>query len=238
MIPLIDIHTDTEAEFKSRPNRFVALVNIVTPEIEKSVKAHVHDPGRLTELLTEGNRLLLKKADNPGRKTGYDVIAAEYLGYTILINSSYHRKISEKIFGNEEISPLGKITGLRAEVNYGRSRFDFLLTVDSGEEIWVEIKGCTLTEEGRALFPDAPTTRGRRHLEELMKIRAEGTRAAVIFLIFRPDSRCFSPKRDTDPEFSQTLEEACRQGVEVYPVLLEYKNGIVYYKKIIDLCFS
>ncbi len=237
MIELTDIPYDTEAVFAGRPNRFLALVDIVSPGKEKAVKAHVHDPGRLKELLYEGNRLLLKKAVNPNRKTAYDVIAAEYRGYTILINSAYHRKISEKIFNDKKISPFGKIADLRAEVRYGKSRFDFLLTGDSGEEIWVETKGCTLTIDGKAQFPDAPTTRGRRHLEELMQIRKEGKRAAVVFLVFRPDSICFGPKRDTDPEFSHTLEEAHRQGVEIYPLLLEYKDGIVSYKKVIELCF-
>jgi sugar fermentation stimulation protein A len=237
MVRLTEIQYDTEAIFVSRPNRFLAHVDIISPEDEKAVKVHVHDPGRLKELLYEGNRLLLKKADNFKRKTAYDVVAAEYQGYTILINSAYHRKISEKIFSHEEISPFGKINGIRAEVPYGKSRFDFLLTGDSGEDIWVETKGCTLTIDGKAQFPDAPTTRGRRHLEELMKIREEGKRAAVVFLVFRPDSICFGPKRDTDPEFSNTLEEAYRQGVEIYPLLLEYKDGIIYYKKVIELCF-
>jgi sugar fermentation stimulation protein A len=221
----------------SRPNRFLAQVDLVSPEEKKDVKTHVHDPGRLKELLYEGNRLLLKKAGNPNRKTAYDLVAAEYLGYTILINSAYHRKISEKIFAHEEISPFGKIKDLRAEVPHGKSRFDFLLTGNSGEEIWVETKGCTLTVDGKAQFPDAPTTRGRRHLEELMEIKEKGTRAAVVFLVFRPDSTCFGPKRDTDPEFTNTLEEAYRQGVEIYPLLLEYRDGIVYYKKVIELCF-
>lgn len=237
MVKLTDIPYDSEAVFIKRPNRFLAYVDIVFPCHEKAVSAHVHDPGRLKELLYEGNRLLLRKADNPNRKTAYDVVAAKYLGHTILINSAYHRKISEKIFSHEEISPFGKIIKARAEVRYGQSRFDFLLTGDTGEDIWVETKGCTLTIEGRAQFPDAPTARGRRHLEELMKIKEEGKRAAVIFLVFRPDSLSFSPKRDTDPEFSNALEEAYEKGVEIYPLLLEYKDGSVYYKKVIELCF-
>ena len=100
---------------------------------------------------------------------------------------------------------------------------------DDGKKIWVEVKGCTLAVDGVALFPDAPTKRGTRHLCHLMEAKEGGAESAILILVFRPDARCFAPNSETDPEFSKTFFSAIDAGVEVYPILFQYKDSIVHY---------
>ena len=116
---IYNIPTDEEATFLERPNRFIARVKRDNGE---EVICHVHDSGRLPELLYEGNRVKIRKASNPERKTGWDVISAKADGNDILINSAFHRYISENILKNSEISPFGQVDELKAEVKYGKSR--------------------------------------------------------------------------------------------------------------------
>jgi sugar fermentation stimulation protein A len=237
-IKLLYIPTDAEGKFIDRPNRFLSIVDIIQPAKSKaaSVKVHVHDPGRLNELLFSGNYLMLKAASSKTRKTGWDAIAAMHDGKWILIHSGFHREITERLLNNSRTNPFGRLKSVQAEKKFGNSRLDFLLINEKDEEIWVEVKGCTLAVSGTALFPDAPTTRGTKHLESLIKICKQGKRAAVIILVFRDDAECFAPNKGTDPLFSKTFRKAEKAGVEVHPVLLKYENEYVSFIKEIPLC--
>jgi len=121
-------------------------------------------------------------------------------------------------------------------VTVGHSRLDFVLTDNRGTEIGVEVKGCTLAVDGVALFPDAPTERGRRHLEVLMDMKASGKSAALIVLIFRHDARCFRPNELTDPKFAETFHRAVSKGVDVFPVVFRYDGERVYFLGGIPVC--
>ncbi len=200
-VPLIRIPWDAEGVFVERPNRFLGVVDVIHPEVLMGERVHVRDPGRLKELLYRGNRVLLKRAVGEGRLTEWDLIAARGGGEWVLVHSGYHREISRRILENTDISPLGPITPLRAEVSVGHSRLDFLARTADGRDAWIEVKGCTLARDGVALFPDAPTERGRRHLRALMDIRGRGVDAHVIMLVFR-EAECFAPNAETDPEFA------------------------------------
>ena len=227
---IIEIPYDTEATFLSRENRFLGKVEIEGSEEVKLV--HVRDPGRLKEVLYEGNEVLLKKVDKKDRKTDYDLVAGKVGDDWILVNSGYHRMIVEKIFEDDKMNPIKGMDSFKAEQKLGESRIDFLVD-RNGSRAWVEVKGCTLAKDGVALFPDAPTTRGKRHLEELIKIEDH---AAVIFLIFRPDAKCFLPYKERDPDFSSTFYEAIDSGVEIHAVQVEYVDGVLYYKGEIPIC--
>jgi sugar fermentation stimulation protein A len=200
------------------------------------VEVHIHDPGRLKELLYPGNKVLLKKAANDKRKTKWDVIAASYHGNWILAHSGYHSDIAEWIIKKPEISPFGKIKDITREPRMGKSRLDFLLEKMNGKKIWVEVKGCTLAINGIALFPDAPTARGKRHLETLISAIKKGAKAAVFILVFRPDAKCFAPNKETDPDFSNTFYEALDMGVMMYPLLFRYEDEKIYYLDRLPLC--
>lgn len=249
---LLKITTDAEGIILSRPNRFLAIVDI--PKLDLGdVNVHVHDPGRLKELLFPGNKVLLRWAEKEGRKTKWDVIAAwwpgepdtgstEPSGQWVLIHSGYHSAIAEAILTDPELSPFGTLVSHRREVKVGKSRMDFQLTTTGTDEtsndpdqIMVEVKGCSLTEDGIALFPDAPTERGRRHLETLIGLR-ETMRTAVLILILRKDSGCFRPHGEMDPKFAETFYRAMEEGVEMYPALLEYVDGEIVFHRFIPVC--
>lgn len=196
------------ARFLARPNRFIAQV-----ELDGRVETvHVKNTGRCKELLVPGATVYLEKAQNPARKTPYDLIAVDKGG--LLINMD--AQAPNKVFG--EWAAAGGIPGLtllRPETTWGSSRFDFYW--ESGRERgFVEVKGVTLEVEGGAFFPDAPTERGVKHLHELKAARQQGYRAAVCFVIQMKGVDFFSPNDATHPAFGQALREAAAAGVEVW----------------------
>ena len=191
----------------------------------------MHDSGRIRELLFKDNSIGIKKAKEGSiRKTQWDVISAlSDDKEDILINSSYHRYISEKFLKDKDLSSFGECNNVKAEVKYGDSRIDYLLE-KCNEKIWVEVKGVSLSVNKKAMFPDAPSTRAQKHLRELIKIKEEGDRAAVLLLVFR-ESNTFRPKWETDPKFSELFYEAMEKGVEIYPVQFFLKDGKIMYEE-------
>lgn len=229
---LIKIEGMTKAKFISRPNRYLAIVELDGEE----ETVHVHDPGRLTELLYEGNTCLIKHSPGPKRKTSWDMIAAEKGDEYVLVHSGYHRAIAEAIINQPSINPFGVFSTYRAEAKYGKSRIDFLAkTLEDTRPLWIEVKGCSLSVDGIAMFPDAPTVRGTRHLEELMEIVSNGDRAGVLLLILS-NSDSFVPKKDTDPKFYAAFYRALALGVAIYPVqLMLHSDGRVEYKGLVTI---
>lgn len=225
---MLEISDVQEATFLSRPNRFLGIARIGGSE----EKVHIHDPGRLKELLYEGNSVLVKRAEKRGRKTAWDLIAAWYGEKWIFVNSAYHRAISERIV-REILFPDAE--SIRPEVKVGHSRIDFV--VEGSENITgIEVKGCTLAENGVALFPDAPTERGRKHLHTLMDMIDEGKKAMLLVLVFRDNSICFAPNEVTDPKFADSFREAMKKGVVVRPFVLNYDGRAVRLVGEIEVC--
>ncbi len=234
-LKVLQIRTDVQGTVIERPNRFLAIVEILDNGMFKHEKVHVHDPGRLIDIIYPGNRVLLRKAENKKRKTTWDMIAGRFSGEWILINSSFHRQISTWIIDNGIIDYLSNADILLPEQKYGDSRLDYLLE-KQGRKIWIEVKGCTLAEGNIASFPDAPTIRGKRHVEELIKAVSEGYEAAVIVLVFRPHSRCFKANEIIDPAFAQVFNRALEAGVKIFPVMFSFEKGNICYQKQIPLC--
>ena len=231
---LADIPYTSEASWLERPNRFLGLVRLADGSRHK---VHVRDPGRLTELLYPGNRVLIRRAEAAARrKTAWDLVAARFDQQWVLVNSGHHPAIARALLSHPGLCPFGPLHSIQPEVKFGRSRLDFLLEIDKeaclktgpGNEgqncgkIYLEVKGCTLARQGVALFPDAPTTRGARHLEELIEARRLGFGAAVLILVFRQDAEIFAPNRETDPNFAEVFQQAVEAGVECCPVKIEY----------------
>ncbi|MFO7991714.1 MAG: DNA/RNA nuclease SfsA [Thermoplasmata archaeon] len=229
---LMDIHYDEEGVFLSRENRFLGKVK---DKEGKILSVHIRDPGRLEEILYRGNRVRIKKADNPDRKTGWDLIAGKVKDQWVLVNSGYHREITEAILEDDGLNPFGGYDSYKAEKKLGESRIDFL--IEKGDErTWVEVKGCTLARDKKALFPDAPTKRGARHVRELMRAVEHGDSAALIILVFRSDSECFAPNEATDPEFARIFHDALERGVSVHPLVLQYLDEEIFFHKKIPVC--
>ncbi len=223
---ILKLESDIAGKFIDRPNRFVAEIKING----SIVKAHVHDSGRLSELLYKGNEILLRKAKNKNRKTNWDVIAAKRNTSWVLINTMFHRKIFLNYIKKDELFPFIKIKNIVPEYTYNKSRLDFLIKKNK-KKIFVETKGVTLIKNRTAVFPDAPTKRGKKHIEELIEIVKSGNRAALFFLIFLEKSTHFMPNEKTDKEFSKLFYKARKEGVKIYKPVFGYDGKYVRYIK-------
>ncbi len=200
------------ATFRNRPNRF-----LVEAELDgRTVRAHLHDPGRLRELLAPGAELRLKPAapGAPARKTAWTAALVRAGAGWVSIDSGLPNRFVEKCLRAGAIHEFRDYAVARREVPFGRSRFDFQL-VGSGMDILLEVKSATLVADGLALFPDAPTARGARHLRELAEASARGYAGTVLFLVQRADACALRPHGGIDPAFARALREVYREGVEV-----------------------
>lgn len=200
-----------EATFVERLNRFVALVDVAGNQ----VKAHVPSSGRMRELLVAGARVLLKPSVTVGRRTPYTILLVRYHGLMVSIDSLLPNRLLRVYLERYPLPGLPFYPEVRREVFYGGSRVDFLLRGGGWPDCLVEVKSVTLVEGGKALFPDAPSLRGVRHLRELSAAREEGLQAAAVFIVQREDGLSFGPHDERDPDFGLALREAFRSGVRV-----------------------
>lgn len=201
-----------KAEFINRPNRFHATVKIGNEEI----KVHVPNTGRCKEILIPGCTVFLREETNPTRKTPYDLVAALKEDKLISIDSHIPNKVVEEALVNGKIEKLKEYTNVLREKTFGKSRFDFKISKDSGEEYFLEVKGVTLEEGGYCRFPDAPTERGVKHLLELVEAKKQGYGAGVLFLIQIKDVNKFSPNDERDHKFGEALRLAVNNGVDIF----------------------
>ncbi|MCH4006963.1 MAG: DNA/RNA nuclease SfsA [Eubacterium sp.] len=194
-------------EFISRPNRFIAHVNIGGEE----TVVHVKNTGRCRELLLPGAEVYLEEASNPNRKTKYDLIAVRKSnGVLFNIDSQAPNAVVKEWLERQNIARIVP------EYRYGDSRIDFFLENETEDwKMLIEVKGCTLERGGIGYFPDAPTERGVRHLHELMKARKEGYDAAIAFVMQADGMKKVLPNDETHPAFGKALREAQAAGVKV-----------------------
>lgn len=198
--------------FHSRPNRFIANVEI-DGVLEK---VHVKNTGRCKELLIAGAEVYLSVADQSARKTKYDLVAVKKIenNRSTLINMD--SQIPNDAVG-EWLGTSGLFSEeafISREVTFGSSRFDFFVS-DGERKAFLEVKGVTLEKEGVALFPDAPTLRGVKHIQELIHAVELGYEAYVLFIIQMKGVEKFMPNRQTHPEFACALKEADQSGVKL-----------------------
>ena len=192
--------------FKERPNRFIAMV-----EIDGTVEVcHVKNTGRCRELLLPGATVYLEKSGNPSRKTAYDLVSVEKDGVCINMDSAAPNKAAYewlKEQGWDYIKP---------ECRYGDSRLDFYMESRDGlRRAYMEVKGVTLAVDGVALFPDAPTERGVKHIQELIRAKEQGYESYLLFVIQMKGICHFEPNVATHPAFAEALNRAAASGVQV-----------------------
>lgn len=197
-----------KANFISRSNRFVAVADI---NGEQTV-CHVKNTGRLKELLQPGVTVYLEESENPLRKTKYDLVAVEKNGAIFNIDSYAPNLAAGEFF--RSIFSEGTV---RSEVKFGNSRFDFYIE-NQEKKIFAEVKGVTLIKDGVALFPDAPTERGVKHIRELIECKKEGYEAYILFVIQTEYADAFSPNDETHRQFGDALREAEQSGVKILAV--------------------
>lgn len=200
-----------EAVFLRRPNRFTAQVLLAGRE----VAAFVPDSGRLPDLLVAGRRVFLRPAPGPGRRTGHDLLLVDHDGVLVSVDSRLPNRVFARALQAGLLPELQGYTEVRCEVGLPGGRLDFVLGGDGLPSCAVEVKSVTLVREGVALFPDAPTARGRWHVRELLRLRRSGWRAVVCFVIMRADALVFIPHAAEDRAFAGALREAAAGGVEV-----------------------
>ena len=197
----------TPGIFLARPNRFIAHI-----EIDGAVEiCHVKNTGRCRELLIPGCTVWCQRSDNPNRKTKFDLIAVQKGDRLINMDSQAPNKAAGEWLAN---GGLGEISDLRAEVKHGDSRYDFSFLKD-GKRCFLEVKGCTLEQDGVCAFPDAPTERGAKHIRGLTAAAREGFGAYILFVIQMSDVKYIRPHDETDPAFGAALREAAQNGVQV-----------------------
>ncbi|MBY8979220.1 MAG: DNA/RNA nuclease SfsA [Candidatus Lokiarchaeota archaeon] len=214
-VPLFEIPNLRKGVFLTRPNRFVSEI-----KYNQQVKsAHIHDPGRLTELLVKGREVLF--TDSRG-KLDYYVKAVKNGDDWIIIDTAIHSKIALRVF--PYISEIAQASEIRKEVKIGKSRIDFVL-----DGVPLEVKGVTLVKEDLALFPDAPTERGTRHVQEIID-----NNGMLLFLVFRKATK-FKPNFETDPKFYNKLSEARKKNIKIFVVQLSFDGKTIYYNGIIPL---
>ncbi len=193
-----------QARFLARPNRFV--VDCDAPGLGR-VRAHMPNPGRMWELLLPEVKLWLAAAPRSAdstRRTAYTVVAVEREGQPIFVHTQTSNEVARRLVEQHRIPGLEDAEVLKSEVTVGHSRFDFLLQ-RSGEPVLMEVKSVTLFGNGMAMFPDAPTLRGRRHIEELARLGSRAYRPVVLFLAHSRRVDRFLPDYHTDLDFAQTL---------------------------------
>jgi sugar fermentation stimulation protein A len=226
----------------SRPNRFLAVARLdggfdqgaadeMGPHV---VEAHIADPGRLEELLVPNARVYLSRAragkGRVARKTVYDLVLVERDGVLVSVDSRVPNELVYRALQSGFFEELRGYTQITRESVYGSSRLDFRLSPASAAALaeppgagplpdcFVEVKSATLVQGGMALFPDAPTSRGARHMRELAMAISQGFRAIVIFVVQRVDAVSFAPNVGMDPAFARALRDGVTAGVEIIAV--------------------
>jgi len=214
--------------FLSRPNRFLGIARVMGGE----AGCFVPNSGRLGELLRPGTPVYLRKNAFEGRKTRWDLILARHGDTLVSVDTRMVNLLIPEAVHSGSIPSLRGLEVVKTEYPFLDSRLDFLMQDGEGR-VLLEAKSCTLVEGGVALFPDAPTARGRRHLEALAGAVERGMKAVVVFVIQREDGEIFSPNAGLDPEFGRAFQQALAGGVKACAFTCRVrKTGITPYREI------
>lgn len=195
-------------KFIKRKNRFIAEVEIN----HENHEVHVPNTGRMVELLQEGAKVLLKYHPAPHKKTKFTLLCVEKEGIMVCIDSRIANAVYYEYLENHLERDLLPIKDIKREVRYLNSRFDIGLTT-KGKEMLIEIKSVNLVRDSIAMFPDAPTIRGNKHIRGLIEAQSYGFKTGIVFIIQRQDASYFSPHWEMDPDFSESLKLAEKNNI-------------------------
>lgn len=214
-----------EGVFFSRPNRFIAHIELASKKGEIEV-CHVKNTGRCKELLIPGAKVFVQRSDNPNRKTKYDLIVVKKGDVMVNMDSQAPNTVAAEWIKKSPYFSVNAIA--KREVTFGNSRFD-LYVEDGDRKAFIEVKGVTLEEDGIARFPDAPTERGIKHIQELIRCREEVYEAYLLFVIQLKGISRFEPNDRTHPAFGEALREAATCGVKIlaYDCLVDCESLVI-----------
>lgn len=204
----------TPVKLRRRINRFV--IEVVKDEDGTPLRLHLPNSGRMSELLTYDATGLAYLKVSPGRRTDGTLLLVHYHGRWVSVDAHMPNRLFARCLEYRALAPFRNFTVYRSEVTVDDTRLDFLLTSPGGTTCLVETKSCNLVEDGIALFPDAPTLRGTRHLDLLSAHLGPDRRCAVVWFVQRDDAHCLQPHRRADPGFAAALARAVAAGVEAY----------------------
>ena len=197
-----------------RYKRFLADIKLDNGE---TVTAHCTNSGSMKSCIEDNAEVYLSPVNDPKRKTKFTwemiMINNDWVG----INTSNPNKLAFEAVKNGEIEKLKGYTEVKREVKFDDSRFD-VMAKNEKETCFIEVKNVTLKDGDYALFPDAVTTRGKKHLETLAKVKQEGMRAVMLYIIQRTDVTVFAPAKNIDPDYAKTLQKVHELGIEIIPV--------------------
>lgn len=199
-----------EGIFLQRPNRFIA--HVLIDGIEEVV--HVKNTGRCREILREDAKIYLQESQNPKRKTKYSLISAWKNQRLINIDSQVPNALVEEAVKGNKIDYIQDPLYVKREVTFGNSRFDVYYETED-KKGFIEVKGATLEVDDYVKFPDAPTTRGTKHVLEMIEAVKQGYEGSIIFVIQMKNVNYFTPNKEMDPDFSDALKKASEAGVRI-----------------------
>lgn len=215
------------ARFLRRVNRFIADIELSDGQI---VQAHLANTGRMQELLRPGVAALVRPAKNPARKTAWDLLAVDYAGSWVCLAAAWANDFMREWLSKGRIAGFYDWKQIEWEKKIGNSRFDFAVTLQSGERWLLEVKSVNYVIDGHALFPDAPTTRGRRHVEELLALREQGWQVGIFFVTMGQPVIDVAFNAENDPEFARVMQRAIAEGADVRAFSAEILPPDVYFR--------
>lgn len=216
-----------------RYKRFLADIKLDNGEI---ITAHCTNTGSMKSCIEDNAEVYLSPNLNPNRKTKYTWEMIKINGNWVGINTMNPNKLAIELLRNNTIPSLSGYVNIKSEVKFGDSRFDVFAEKD-GEQCFIEVKNVTLKVGRYALFPDSITTRGTKHLETLVKVKEQGIRAVMLYIIQREDVDIFAPAVEIDPIYAKTLRFAFEKGVEVIPLQVSITPQDIIAKKILPFEF-
>lgn len=215
------------ARFLRRVNRFIADIELSDGQI---VQAHLANTGRMQELLRPGVAALVRPAKNPARKTVWDLLAVDHGGSWVCLAAAWANDFMREWLSKGRIAGFYDWKQIEWEKKIGQSRFDFAVTLESGERWLLEVKSVNFVIDGHALFPDAPTMRGRRHVEELLALREQGWNVGIFFVTMGQPVVDVGFNAENDPEFARVMQRAIAEGAVVRAFSAEILPPDVYFR--------
>ncbi len=217
-----------------RYKRFLADIRLESGDV---ITAHCTNSGSMKSCIEEGAEVYLSQNHNPNRKTKFTWEMIMINGNWVGINTMNPNKFAVELLKNNVIPDLSGYTSIKPEVKFGDSRFD-IFAEKEGEQCFVEVKNVTLKEGRYALFPDSVTTRGAKHLETLIKVKEQGIRAVMLYIIQREDVDIFGPAIMIDPTYAKTLKHAFSKGVEIFPLQVKVTPTEIVAKRLLPFEFE
>ena len=212
--------------FKLLKGKFVKRLNRFMAEIEldgEKFLAYLPNSGRMLTVLSPKCEAFVKEENSPNRKSKYTMFAVKRENIPIIVDTRFANKLTKTLIEKRLFPPLRKYRVLKENVPKKSSRIDFLLG-RNGQRFYLEVKSVSYVVNEVAMFPDAPTLRGRKHVQTLIKCLKEGFKAGVLFTLQRPDARIIKPCYEIDPEFSKLLENAYKRGLNIFTQTLIFQS--------------